>query len=122
MNTAVIHFAGKPVHAGIFFAIAFAAALFASPTFALAESPTRSIDITKFAFTPGEITIAPGTRIVWTNRDEVPHTVTSKDQRLVSPGLDTDDRFEHTFSDEGDYSYYCTVHPFMTGVVHVRKP
>jgi plastocyanin len=34
---------------------------------------------------------------------------------------DTDDRFEHTFATEGDFNYICTVHPFMTGVVHVRR-
>lgn len=87
---------------------------------AFAAAPT--VDITKFAFTPGELTVAPGTTIVWTNHDEVPHTVASKDKRLMSKALDTDDRFEHTFDEEGDFAYYCTLHPFMTGVVHVRKP
>jgi plastocyanin len=68
------------------------------------------------------VTVAPGTRIAWTNRDEVPHTVVSKDKALASKGLDTGDSFEYAFAAEGDYSYYCSVHPFMTGVVHVRKP
>jgi plastocyanin len=87
---------------------------------AIAAAP--AVDITKFAFTPGELTVAPGTTVVWTNHDEVPHTVASKDKRLMSKALDTDDRFEHTFDEEGDFAYYCTLHPFMTGVVHVRKP
>jgi hypothetical protein len=68
-----------------------------------------------------QITVAPGTKIIWTNRDETPHTVTSNDKSFASKGLDTDDKFEHTFGSEGDFSYICTVHPFMTGVVHVRK-
>jgi plastocyanin len=80
------------------------------------------VGITKFAFAPKEITVAPGTRIVWTNRDETPHTVTSNDKTFASKGLDTDDKYEHTFDAEGDFAYICTVHPFMTGVVHVRKP
>src|SRR5271169_6963092 len=83
--------------------------------------PTVDIDIAKFAYGPKEITIAPGTKVVWINRDETPHTVTSNDKRFASKGLDTDDKFEHTFGSEGDFSYICTVHPFMTGVVHVRK-
>jgi plastocyanin len=86
-------------------------------------TPTApTVEITKFAFTPGELTVAPGTTIVWTNHDEVPHTVASANKRLMSKALDTDDRFEHTFDEEGDFAYYCTLHPFMTGVVHVRKP
>ena len=89
----------------------------------IAGSPTRTteLDIAKFAFAPKEITVAPGTKIVWTNRDEAPHTVTSNDKSFASKGLDTDDKFEHVFDKEGDFSYICTVHPFMTGVVHVHK-
>ena len=99
-------------------------AAFVMPTiYAAAASPSPSVDlnIAKFAFAPQEITIAPGTTITWTNRDEAPHTVASSDKSFTSKGLDTDDKFEHTFSSEGDFSYICTVHPFMTGVVHVRK-
>ena len=82
---------------------------------------TVELDIAKFAFAPKEITVAPGTKIVWTNHDEAPHTVASDDKSFVSKGLDTDDKFEHTFDREGDFNYICTVHPFMSGVVHVRK-
>ena len=106
-------------------AVALAAcAGFAMPVvYSIAASPTRTVelDIAKFAFAPKEITVAPGTKIVWTNRDEAPHTVTGNDKSFASKGLDTDDKFEHTFDKEGDFSYICTVHPFMTGVVHVRQ-
>jgi plastocyanin len=88
---------------------------------AASSTPTVNVEITKFAFAPKEVTIAPGTHVVWTNRDETPHTVASNDKRFASKGLDTDDKFEHTFVNEGDFNYICTVHPFMTGVVHVRK-
>ena len=88
---------------------------------AASPAPTVEIGIAQFAYGPKEITIAPGTRIVWTNHDETPHTVTGNDKSFASKGLDTDDKFEHTFASEGDFGYICTVHPFMTGVVHVRK-
>jgi plastocyanin len=81
-----------------------------------------TVDISKFAFAPKEVTVAPGTTVVWINHDETPHTVAASDHAFVSKALDTDDRYEHTFADEGDVAYFCTVHPFMTGVVHVRKP
>jgi len=89
---------------------------------AAAAGDVVSVDIAKFAFAPKDITVAPGTKIVWTNRDETPHTVARADKSFVSKGLDTDDRFEQTFSREGDFAYVCSVHPFMTGVVHVHKP
>jgi plastocyanin len=47
--------------------------------------------------------------------------VTSNDKSFASKGLDTRDTFEHTFVHEGDFSYFCTLHPFMTAIVHVRK-
>jgi plastocyanin len=34
--------------------------------------------------------------------------------------MDTGDRYEHTFSAPGDYPYFCTLHPFMTGIIHVH--
>jgi plastocyanin len=79
------------------------------------------IQISKFTFTPQEISVTPGTTIIWTNRDETPHTIIASDGSFVSKAMDTDDRYEHTFADEGDFSYFCTLHPFMTGIVHVRK-
>ena len=96
------------------------AALALSTVLSAAEPVT--VDIAKFAFTPKEITVTPGTTVVWVNHDETPHTVAASDHGFVSKALDTDDRYEHTFADEGDVAYFCTVHPFMTGVVHVRKP
>jgi plastocyanin len=112
-----------PLRASIALALVYCAAFLTPAIYAAAASPgpTIDLDIAKFAFAPKEITIAPGTKIIWTNHDEAPHTVTSSDKSFGSKGLDTDDKFDHTFTTEGDFSYICTVHPFMTGVVHVRK-
>ena len=99
-------------------------AVLAVPALRAAAAPPAGpveLDIAKFAYAPKEITVAPGTKVVWTNRDATPHTVTSTDKSFASAGLDTGDTYEHTFAAEGDFSYLCTVHPYMTGVVHVRK-
>ena len=103
--------------------IAVAAAVFVLPSIhAVAASPTKiDVDIAKFLFAKKEITVAPGTTVVWTNRDETPHTVAAADKSFSSKGLDTNDTFEHSFAQEGDFDYIGTVHPFMTGVVHVHK-
>ena len=87
---------------------------------AAAPAKTVAVDIAKFTYGPKDITIAPGTKVVWTNKDETPHTVSSNDKSFASKGLDTDDKFEHTFAAPGDFDYICTVHPFMTGTVHVH--
>ena len=56
-------------------ALGAAAALVLSTALSAAEPVT--IDIGKFAFGPKEITVAPGTTVVWINHDETPHTVRS---------------------------------------------
>jgi plastocyanin len=111
------------LRAGTVLALASCAALAVPGILAAAAGPAPTIDvnIAKFAYGPKEITVAPGTKVTWINRDETPHTVTSNDKTFGSKGLDTEDKFEHTFATEGDFAYICTLHPFMTGVVHVRK-
>jgi len=122
MNHAFSRATIHPLRACVVLALLFCAA-FVVPAILAAAAPSSTVDINiaKFAYGPKEITIAPGTKIVWTNQDQTPHTVTSNDKSFASKGLDTDDKFEHTFASEGDFDYICTVHPFMTGVVHVRK-
>jgi plastocyanin len=88
----------------------------------LASAAPVQIDIRKFAFLPQEITIPPGTTVRWINDDETPHTIAAENAGFTSPGLDTGDGYEHTFDKEGDVTYFCSVHPFMKGVVHIRKP
>jgi plastocyanin len=81
-----------------------------------------TVKIENFAFMPKELNVAVGTTVTWQNADDVPHTATSKDDPQVfdSGALDTDDKFSFTFSKPGKYTYYCKVHPHMTGVVIVK--
>ncbi|MFC5526222.1 cupredoxin family copper-binding protein [Rhodanobacter ginsengisoli] len=88
-----------------------------------ASTPPQVVEIIRMAFSPGDMTVRLGTRVTWINRDQIPHTVTSRDKGgvLSSQGLDTGDSYSYTFTRPGDYAYFCAVHPFMKGVVHVRK-
>ena len=123
MNEALSRNTWRSLRGGVVLALVVCTAFVMPAILVAAAAPPSTVDINiaKFAYGPKEITIAPGTKIVWTNHDQTPHTVTSNDKSFASKGLDTDDKFEHTFTSEGDFSYICTVHPYMTGVVHVRK-
>ena len=81
-----------------------------------------TVEISAFAFAPREITVRPGATVTWTNRDQTAHSVISKDAKFSSPGMDTDDRYSFKFEKDGDYTYICSLHPQMTGIVHVRAP
>lgn len=87
-----------------------------------ADPPVVTIDVKKFAFVPADLTIAPGTRVRWINRDETPHTVADEAKAFVSPALDTDQDYGRVFDSPGDVKYYCTLHPFMAGALHIRTP
>jgi len=79
------------------------------------------VNIDNFSFSPATLTVAPGTTVTWTNRDDIPHTVVSDDKTTFkSKVLDTDDTFAFTFSKPGTYDYFCSVHPKMTGKVIVQ--
>jgi len=80
------------------------------------------VKIANLAFDPPTLTVKVGTKVTWTNHDEVPHTVTSttEPRLLKSPTLDTNDSFSHVFKEAGTYKYFCKVHPKMTGTVTVK--
>lgn len=88
-------------------------------TTALADT---QVTIDNFTFAPAEITVSPGTRVVWTNRDDIPHTVTGADdpRAMRSQPLDTGESFGVTFMRPGIYRYFCSLHPHMQGTVVVR--
>jgi plastocyanin len=79
-----------------------------------------AIKIDNFSFTPATVTIPAGTTVRWTNRDDIPHTVVSDDKMFKSKALDTDEQFTYTFTKPGTYSYFCSIHPKMTGKVVVQ--
>jgi plastocyanin len=80
------------------------------------------VKIDNFSFGPATLTVPAGTTVTWTNRDDIPHTVTSSDDpRLFkSKVLDTDEKFSFTFTKAGTYPYFCSIHPKMTAKVLVQ--
>ena len=79
------------------------------------------VAIDNFSFLPKEITVSVGTTVTWTNHDDVPHVVASADDQFKkSAALDTDESFSHTFTVAGNYTYFCSIHPHMTGKIIVK--
>ena len=78
------------------------------------------VSIANFAFTPGEITIAPGETVTWTNDDGAPHGLEYNDGAKGVDPLLPGSSFTRRFDQAGTYEYNCSVHPYMTGRVVVR--
>ncbi|TAL04534.1 MAG: amicyanin [Rhodospirillaceae bacterium] len=84
---------------------------------------SSQITIQSFAFSPQDITVPIGTTVTWTNRDQEIHQVVSATKTFRSAALDTGDAFSYAFTAAGTFQYTCTLHPHMTGTVHVvAKP
>jgi plastocyanin len=92
--------------------------LSANPAFATGQTVTITID--NFTFKPERTTVTPGTTVTWVNNDDIPHTIVETKKSFRSKPLDTENSFSFIFMDAGDYDYFCSLHPHMTGKVVVK--
>jgi 3',5'-cyclic-AMP phosphodiesterase len=91
------------------------------PKAAATEKPgSNEVFIDNFSFSPADMTVTVGTKITWTNKDDVPHNVIDTGKAFASPVLDTDEKFSFTFDKPGTFNYYCSIHPRMTAKVTVK--
>ena len=81
---------------------------------------------TNECFIPSEVTVDVGGEVTWSNDDTAAHTVTAGsaadgpsgvfDSSLFMAGT----TFSHKFDVEGEFPYFCMVHPWMSGLVVVQ--
>ena len=76
-------------------------------------------------FLPSEVTIGVGESVTWYNDSTTAHTVTSgnpedgPDSVFDSSLFLAGNTFSHTFTEAGQYEYFCSIHPWMQGIVTV---
>jgi len=99
--------------------LAIAAAIFLSLGGVQAQAEDVNVMIDNFTFEPAQLTVKVGDTVTWTNRDDIPHTVVSAG-KFRSKTMDTDGTFAFTFTAAGEYKYFCSLHPHMTGIVKVE--
>src|SRR5436305_11435404 len=104
----------------VLMAFATGAALACVPAPLAAQTNGVAVVIDNFVFSPERLTVKVGTTVTWTNRDDIPHTVAAKDRAFKSKAMDTDESYSFTFSTPGEYAYFCSLHPHMTGTIVVE--
>ncbi len=85
-----------------------------------------AVTLRLFQFAPDTLVVAAGTRVTWTNTDDVEHTVTGgdgehADGRFTGSLGGKGTAFAFTFERPGTYPYFCDRHHFMRGVVRVTS-
>ena len=83
-------------------------------------STANHVMVENFSFQPGALTVKAGTTVTWVNHDDEPHTVNENNKTFKSGTLDTDAKFSYKFTSPGTYSYFCSLHPRMTGQIIVK--
>lgn len=84
-----------------------------------ANTPSATVTIEGFAFAGASI-VAPGATIEVTNLDSAPHTLTADDGSFDTGNLAQSQAGAITApTAPGTYSYFCAIHPSMTGSVTV---
>jgi plastocyanin len=85
-----------------------------------------SSSLTTDAYQPNPIQVGVGDTVTWTNDDAQPHTATSGqnatpdgtfDSGIMAPGA----TFDFTFTEAGEYPYFCLLHPNMVGTISVSS-
>jgi plastocyanin len=80
-------------------------------------------NLTTNAFSPNPIQVSVETTVRWTNNDVEPHTVNAGENATPNGLFDSyippAGTFQHTFTEPGEYPYFCILHPNMVGTVVV---
>lgn len=87
-----------------------------------APAAANTIVIKNFAFSPADLTVAPGAKVTVTNEDTVAHTVTATGDKAFDTG-DIAGGKTVTFtapSTDGSYPYICSIHTYMQGTLVVK--
>jgi plastocyanin len=86
-----------------------------------ARAEEANVTIKEYAYGPAQLTVAAGTKVTWTNHDQVPHTVVEEGKKFRSAALDTNDSYSFVLTQPGTYRYFCSLHPQMVGTITVVK-
>lgn len=104
----------------------------------VAETPIEEVDVTMpnkssrpacqkwdLCYVPSSLTVPVGSTVTWQNQDVAFHSVTSgiygaPTDLFDSGHMDPEELFVVAFDDAGAYDYFCTLHPWMRGVIIVQ--
>ncbi|MDQ4012703.1 MAG: plastocyanin/azurin family copper-binding protein [Thermoproteota archaeon] len=73
------------------------------------------------SYSPNPVDAKVGETVTWVNKDFNLHTTTSQDSVFNSDVLFEGQSFTYTFDKEGEYPYFCDIHPGMVGTVLVTE-
>jgi|GEM_PF-1961685 len=84
----------------------------------------QNVTISDGAFAPSSLTARRGATVVWTNQDATLHQIVGENSANSSSEFDSDvlnqgQSFQETFTEPGEYAYFCQIHPAMQGIITI---
>ena len=96
------------------------ASVLIAPAGAAQQGTRHTVTIDGVQFSPAELTVHPGDRIVWVNKDPFPHTATAANKQFDSGSIAVNGSWSYTVNKKGEIDYSCTFHPTMKGKIRVQ--
>jgi plastocyanin len=95
-----------------------------STAFSAPRAAAGAVEIRTFQFAPDTLVVKVGTRVRWTNEDDIEHTVSAgtpeqRDTRFAGALQKKGAAYEVAFGQSGTFTYFCDRHQFMRGTVLV---
>jgi len=87
----------------------------------MGAAPAADVSMSAVAYAPTDVEVLAGDTVRWMNDSVRYHTVSADDGAWSSLHIGVNDTYSHRFDDPGAFSYYCKLHVFMRGVVHVER-
>lgn len=86
---------------------------------------TAQVSIKLFRFDPEILEVPVGTTVVWSNGDAIQHSVTNGTPGSPGSAFDSDfftegQTWSYTFTEAGEYPYFCKRHNSMQGKIIVE--
>jgi plastocyanin len=85
-----------------------------------AATQTHTVVIEGMQFKPQTLAVHTGDRVVWENRDLFPHTATAENKSFDSGSLAPNAKWVYVARKSGTFSYVCSLHPTMKGILKVQ--
>lgn len=85
---------------------------------------SNTVTIQNYMFGPMAVKVKVGTKVTWTNKDAVNHTITADNPSNDAPNsmdIAMGKSYSFTFTKAGSYTYHCFPHPYMHGTIEVTN-
>jgi plastocyanin len=81
---------------------------------------THTVVMEGTRFEPEILTVRPGDKVVWINRDFFPHTATAQNGTFDSRSIAPERSWQFRPKKSGVFPYFCAFHPTMKGTLRVE--